>query len=185
MNTYIISQIFVIISYFLLAITYAVKNRKQILIYNFGSLIATAVGYALLSAWTGMAMVGVAVIRNIIFLIQNKQGKSEQITRVDVFILLGLITITAILTAFTYDGLLSLLSVFATLLYTFSVWQKNTTTYKWLGIAVSVLWICYNIYVKSLFGIILESALLLCVIVGIIMTVVKNKKSNVALNKKK
>ena len=172
---YILSQVCVVISYALLAITYVVKNRKQLLILNFGSLIATAVGYALLAAWTGMVMTGVAAIRNIIFLIQNRKTKSNKITWVDVLILLGLVAISVLFTIFTYDGFLSLLSVFATLLYTVSVWQKNTTVYKFLGIPVSALWIGYNIYVNSIFGIILESLLLFSVIVGIIITFVKDK----------
>ena len=71
-------------------------------------------------------------------------------------------------TVFTYDGYLSLLSVFATMIYTYSVWQKKTIVYKLLGIPVGVLWILYNIYVKSIFGVILESILLIASITGYI-----------------
>ena len=56
---------------------------------------------------------------------------------------------------------------FATLLYTLSIWQNNTKTYKKYGIFVSIFWITYHIYVKSLFGIILEGLSFLSAIIGL------------------
>ena len=58
------------------------------------------------------------------------------------------------------------MSVAATMLYTYSVWQKNTKVYKWLGVPVSLCWITYNIYISSLFGIILETVLMTSAIIG-------------------
>lgn len=54
-----------------------------------------------------------------------------------------------------------------TLLYTLSVWQKDTKTYKKYGIFIELSWFIYFIYVKSLFGIILESISLISVIIGL------------------
>lgn len=168
--TYILSQVFTIINYALLGLTYYAKDRKKILIISFLSIVANAVAYILLNAWTGVAMCIVALIRNIIFLIdEKKNGKRETINKKDVVILIILYFATIISTVFTYDGFLSLLSVFATSLYTFSVWQKKTKVYKLLGIPVGILWILYNIYVKSIFGIILESILLICSISGYLL----------------
>lgn len=167
--TYILSQIFTIINYLLLALTYYVKNRKKILIISFMSLLANTIAYILLNAWTGVAMCLVALIRNIIFLIGEHKNKANKITKKDIIILIILYIISIISAIFTFDGYLSLLSVFATMLYTYSVWQKNPKTYKLLGIPVGILWILYNLYVKSLFGIILESALLVCSTSGYIL----------------
>ena len=69
---------------------------------------------------------------------------------------------------FTYTDFLSLMSVFATMLYTYSVWQKSTKVYKRLGAPISLIWIIYNIYIKSLFGIILEIILMSAAIIGLI-----------------
>lgn len=167
--TYILSQIFTIINYLLLAMTYYVKNRKKILIISFMSLLANTIAYILLNAWTGVAMCLVALIRNIIFLIGEHKNKVNKITKKDIIILIILYIISIISAIFTFDGYLSLLSVFATMLYTYSVWQKNPKTYKLLGIPVGILWILYNLYVKSLFGTILESALLVCSTSGYIL----------------
>lgn len=174
--TYILSQVFTIINYALLGVTYYAKDRKKILIISFLSIIATAISYILLDAWTGVVMCVVALIRNIIFYIdEKKNGKRETINKKDVVILIILYSITIIFTVFTYDGFLSLLSVIATMIYTFSVWQKKTKVYKLLGIPVGILWILYNIYVKSIFGIILETILLICSSRGYLLE--KNKES--------
>lgn len=174
---YILSQVFTIITYVLLALTYYAKDRKKVLTLSFLSLISNGMAYILLSAWTGFAMCIVTLIRNIIFLIdEKKNGKREEINKIDIIILVVLYIISIIFAIFTYDGFLSLLSVFATCLYTFSVWQKKTNIYKLLGIPIGILWILYNIYIMSIFGIILETILLICSITGYLLEMRKNKK---------
>ena len=165
--TYVGSQVSTIIMYTLLASTYYLKDRNKILIVSFLSFSSIGIAYILLNAWTGFAMCVVAIIRNIIFIIdEKKNGKRENINKKDIVILIILYVISIISVFFTYDGLWSLLSVFATMLYTYSVWQKNTKVYKWLGVPVSLCWITYNIYISSLFGIILETVLMTSAIIG-------------------
>lgn len=167
--TYILSQVFIIINYIFLVMTYQSKSRKNILIYNFGALIATGISYIFLSAYSGLAMVIVAIIGNIIFIVdEKKNGKSSKNSTKDYIILVVLYVISIISAIFTYNGILSMMSVIATMLYTYSVWQKNTKVYKMLGIPVGIIWIIYNIYIFSIFGIILEAVLTISAIVGYI-----------------
>lgn len=169
---YIISQVFTIIYYLLVATSYYAKDRKGVLVITFLSLIANGIAYILLNAWTGLAMCIVAIIRNIVFLIdEKKNGKRETINKTDVEILIILYVISIVSAIFTYDGFLSLLPVFGTMLYTFSVWQKKTTIYKLMGIPISILWVIYNIYIMSIFGIILEALLLICSTIGYVLEV--------------
>ena len=175
--TYVLSQVFTIIMYLLMAITYYAKDRKKVLIMNFLSMIAESLAYVLLNAWTGFAMCIVALLRNIIFLLdEKKNGKRDTINKTDVIILVILYVITIIFTVFTYDGFLSLLSVIATCVYTFSVWQKKTKVYKLLGIPTGILWIAYNIYIMSIFGIILETILFVCSTTGYLLESKEVKK---------
>ncbi len=176
-TTYIISQVFTIIMYILLAITYYLKNRKTVLIVSFLSLIANAIAYILLDAYTGLAMCGVALVRNLIFIIdEKKNGKRDEINKKDIIVLIILYAISIVSAIFTYDGFLSLLSVFATMLYTYSVWQKKTNIYKLLGIPIGILWVWYNIYIKSIFGIVLEGILLICSTIGYLLETRKSKQ---------
>lgn len=173
-TTYILSQIFTIITYILLGVTYYAKDRNKVLVLSFLSLIANGIAYIFLNAWTGLAMCIVALIRNIIFLVdEKKNGVKDKNNKTDIIILVILYIILIISTIFTYEGALSLLSVFATALYTFSVWQKKTNIYKLLGIPIGVLWILYNIYIMSVFGIILETILLICSLTGFLLDIKK------------
>jgi len=174
---YIASQILTIAMYVTLAISYYMKDRTKILLINFLGCLLIGLAYLLLSAYTGAVMALISVIRNIIFLIdEKKNGKSEKIVKKDIYILIFIYLIIVIVTIPTYNSLLSLLSVFATSLFTFSVWQKKTIIYKALGIPISSLWIAYNIYVLSLFGFVLESIILIFALSGFIIE--KKKRKN-------
>ena len=165
---YIVSQIFVIINRVLLLVSYQLKNRKNILIVSLLALLANGVVYILLSAWSGLAMVFVAIVRNIIFMLdEKKNGKSQKITKRDVGILVVLYVISIISAIFTYEGILSMMSVVATMLYTYSVWQKKTKVYKILGIIIESVWIIYNIYICSIMGVILNISLLISASIGL------------------
>lgn len=174
--SYVLSQIFIIINYVLLGLSYYCKNRKTVLTISFMAVIANGLSYVFLNAYSGLAMCILALIRNIIFLIdEKKNGKSDKITKKDIIILIILYTIAIISAIFTYEGVLSLLSVVGTMLYTYSVWQKKTIVYKFMGIPVGISWIIYNIYIMSIFGIILETVLLFCSISGYILELRKSK----------
>lgn len=173
---YILSQIFTIIMYALLAWTYFLKDKRKIVIVSAASLVANIIAYILLGAWTGLAMCIVAMLRNLYILWDEKQhGKRAQNEKRD-YIFLALVYLGIILATIpTYEGFLSLLSVFATSVYTYSIWQKSTKVYKFCGIPVGILWIAYNLYVKSIFGVILEGILLIASIAGYVAEAKTNK----------
>ena len=173
---YILSQVFIIINYALLAISYYCKDRKTVLVISFMAVIANGLSYVFLNAYSGLAMCILALIRNIIFLIdEKKNGKSDKIYKKDIIILIILYTIAIISAIFTYEGIFSLLSVVGTMFYTYSVWQKKTSVYKILGIPTEFLFVLYNIYIKSIFGVIAETILMICSITGYILEIKKNK----------
>lgn len=177
---YIFSQVFVVINYTLLIFSYQLKNRRTILIVNFISVIATAISYLLLSAYTGLAMTGVALIRSIIFLNgESKKKRSKKITKKDIKILAFLYFISILLAILTYDGILSLMSVSATMLYTYSIWQKSTKVYKIVGVPVCISAIIYNIYIHSILGVIFEIFLAISAIIGLICENISSKYSNI------
>lgn len=174
---FILSQVIVVISYIFTAMTYIVKNRKWLLIYSFISLVMMGLSYFFLSAWSGFAMTGVAILRNIIFLVQNKKENDKSITAVDWVILAVLVAIQIGLSVWTYDGPLSMLSVLATMIYTISVWQKNITAYNILGIFCNLSWIAYDIFVGSIFAIVCETILLIVMIINLIIKQVKKSQN--------
>ena len=169
---YILSQIFTILMYALMAWTYFLKDKRKIVIVSAFSLVASIIAYILLGAWTGLAMCVVAMLRNLYILWEEKKnGKRETNEKRD-YIFLAIVYLGIILATIpTYEEFLSLLSVFATSIYTYSIWQKGTRIYKFCGIPVGILWIAYNAYVKSIFGVILEAFLLIASVIGYVAEV--------------
>lgn len=176
---YILSQVFVILNYLLVGITYVVKSRKQILIFNYTATVANAIHFSFLSAWSGLAVCGIAILRNIILSIQDHFEKLKNSKVVDWSIFAFLCILFAVSGYFTYVGVLSLFSIFASFIYTVSIWQKNQTAYKILGIACSACLITYLIFIWSLFGFICEIILLIVEIIVVIIAIrniVKSKR---------
>ena len=184
--TYILSQVLTIIVYILIAITYQLKKRKNIVILSFSTQIIQGTVYFLLNAYTALAMRGVAAIRDLVFWVdENKNGKSNKINTKDILFLIVLYVLIIIFTIITLDGWYSLLSATATMLSTYSIWQKNVKIYKILGIPTGILWIVYNFLYKSIFGVILESLLLLATIRGVVVySMEENMELNGKLHKK-
>lgn len=168
-KAYILSQILIILTYVFLCSTYFLKSKKKILVFCTISYLLQFFSFILLKGYTGASMDVVAVIRNILFLKDEKKEKGN------ILLLLFIILLIIIVTIFTYNGILSLLSVIATIMFSYSVWQKNTKVYKIIGMPISMLWLSYYIYVKSLFGAILEGILLMCTIIGYILEKKKEK----------
>lgn len=180
---YIISQVITVIYFAMLSLSYLLKNRTKILTANFVAHIGQMSAMAMLNGYTGAAMSAIMMLRDLTLLIQEMQkSKGKQINKkVDLGILVITVVLMIVLTVFTYNGPLSLLSVIATLVTTFALWQKDVTRYKLLGLLASLLWLAYNIFIMSIMGIILEVILLICSVIGYIKDVKKNKKEELKI----
>lgn len=174
---YIISQVITVIYFAILSLSYLLKDRTKILTANFVAHIGQTAAMALLNGYTGAAMSVIMMLRDLTLLVQEvKKNKGKEINKkIDLIILVITVILIVGLTICTYNGLFSLLSVVATLITTLSLWQKDVTRYKLLGLIAGILWLSYNIYIISIMGIILESILLTCSVVGYIRDIRKNK----------
>jgi len=168
-TTYIISQVVTIFVYIFLSLTYCVKRRRLILAFSFTSNFLNAIAFILLGAYTSSAMCAISIFRDIIFLIDEKiNGKSDKITKKDVGILAFVYGICIIAIACTFKGPLTLLYATASMLYTFSIWQKNNKLYRFLGIPVTLIVILDSIIIKSVFGALLQGVVLITSIAGFV-----------------
>lgn len=167
---YIISQIITVIYYGILSLSYLLKDRTKILSANFVAHIGQTTAMAMLNGYTGAAMSVIMMLRDLTLLIQEwGKSKGKEINKkLDLIILIVTVILIVALTIFTYNGPLSLLSVVATLVTTFALWQKDVKMYKVLGLIAGILWLAYNIFIMSIMGIILETILVICSIIGYI-----------------
>lgn len=177
--TYILSQVFTVIEYGLLGVSYFAKKRRVVVILDIISMACGIVAFLLLGADLGMLMSIIILLANFYYLWdENKHSARERaVLHVRDYIVLAVVLIgIGIVTVLTYDGLLSLLSVAATTIYEISIWQKSTKAYKFLGIPVALCWMLYNGFVLSVFGVICELAMLVSSIMGYVKEVRPAKK---------
>lgn len=162
--SYIISQVLVIVYYIIYSSTYHLKDNNKILKFGIIATIISAISYLFLNAYTGMAMCIVAIIRNLLFTKDKKNIKN----------LIIIIILTILSSILTFDSYFCLFNIIATIIYTYALWQKNTKVYKLLGIIVNGLMIIYDVYIKSIFGVILITISFISSIVGYLIEI-KNK----------
>lgn len=174
---YIISQIITVIYFAILSLSYLLKDRTKILSANFVAHIGQTTAMAMLNGYTGAAMSIIMMLRDLTLLIQEwGKSKGKEINKkLDLIILIVTVILIVALTIFTYNGPLSLLSVVATLVTTFALWQKDVKMYKVLGLIAGILWLAYNIFIMSIMGIILELILVICSIIGYIKDIKREK----------
>lgn len=164
---YISSQIIIIIAYVFYALTYILKGRTKLLVLSFVFLIGVMISNFLLGAFTGFAMTVFSIVRNLILMAREKSKQSpKKNNKTDVWIFIGFYILIFAIAIVTYNGFYSLFSVFPTLLYTFAIWQKNQKVYDFLGIPISGCWIIYNLSIISIFGVILETLILLTILIS-------------------
>lgn len=168
---YMLSQVFVLLAYLFLGLTFLIKNRKMILILSTLSTVSFTISYVFLLAWTGFAMNVVSLFRNLLFYLVARFAKNSKFW--DYFSLGLIYVLLGICTIFTYNGVLSVMATFATFAYTFAIWSKNKNNYKIFGIISSVCWIVYNVFIRSILGVVFETVMVICAIVGL----VKNKEN--------
>lgn len=174
---YIISQIITVIYFAILSLSYLLKDRTKILTANFVAHIGQTAAMVMLNGYTGAAMSVIMILRDLTLLMQEWQkSKGKEINKkVDLIILIVTVILIVALTIFTYNGPLSLLSVIATLITTFALRQKDVKMYKVLGLIAGILWLAYSIFIMSIMGIILETILVICSIIGYIKDIKREK----------
>lgn len=180
---YIFSQVFVVLAATFLASTYLIKKRELIFAITVGYSLCYAASYILLGAWIGVILNLVSIVRNIWFMIEFK--KKGSISVFSLFSSMMLLVLSSTLNfVFISFHPIDLLILSETLVYTFSLWQKNNASFRWLALYSSACWLTYNIFVASLFAIIIESVVLVAKIVGVCLLYVKKKKNKNQISEK-
>ena len=178
--SYILSQILTVVEYGLLGASYLAKNRKAVVFLDILSMSTGIIVYILLGADLGMAMSVIILLANFYYLWDENHHNAKERSKLhlrDYIVLAVVLLAIGIVTIFTYDGPLSLLSVAATALYEISIWQKSTKVYKFLGIPVAFCWMSYNGFEQSIFGVLCEAVMFITSIIGYVRELKAEKKS--------
>jgi hypothetical protein len=121
----------------------------------------------------------IVFVRSLYMLVVHRENESEEITKQDKMVVLVIVATILACAYFTYEGAGSMLVVVGTLIFTYSVFQKNVFTYKWLNIICCLAWLAYAVYIMSVVQIIFEIVLTIMAVAGTLKHIADDKKEAV------
>ena len=172
MPAFIFAQIFGILGAISMLISNWQKTRNKMLSFLILDSICYFMQYILLGALSGAFTNIVGLIRTLIFKYKNKYKiLNNNITLILILLIYLLVGILS------YDGLISMLPVVASIIYTSVLWQNNITIIR-IGTFIMILaCFIYNIAVKAYMGALVEGVLLISSILAIInLDILKKNK---------
>ncbi len=172
---FVLSQILTVLAYAFYGLSFLKSERKKIVVVNLIGVIVNAIAFVFLGAWTGLAMSFVSTMRAIYSLLTEKDGVKPNPKR-DLAVLIITCATSIAISIPTYNGAICIMPVIGSLLYNYSIWQKDPLVFKLLGIPVAITWAFYNAYIGSVFGVILEGVLSLFSIYGYVTATKAAKK---------
>ena len=135
------------------------KHWQIVLLKTIGSGLFV-VQYILLKAYTGAAMDGIGILRNIIFIFTVKKGKPTLIW------VIFFSALTIALGIATFEGYISLLAITAKLLSCISYGINNARAIRYINLPSSGCWLVYNGIHFSLAGILNEILVIISIIIA-------------------
>ena len=145
----ILAQVLASLAILFWVISILLKNKKNILLMQVIANGIYGIEYLLLGAFSAASMNFLSFLRLLVYyfyaLLNIKMPK---------WILFVFITLVLLFGIITYDGLISLLPIIITVLYTYAFWQNNLNVARIIYIVAAIIWIYYNYEVGAYVGII-------------------------------
>lgn len=146
---YIASQIAGFIAFILSLIAYHQKKKNKIFKTMMIANVLDIVHYVLLGAYSGCLTKVIALVRNELIIVKEKNKKFN-----NGIILILLFIIYLISGIVTYKNIYSMLPILAAMIYLYFIWNGNELKVKKVAFYCYFLWLIYNIFVFSIAGII-------------------------------
>ena len=160
---YIISQVFVAISYIVLGIGLRREKRMDILICSNIYFFFLILSYLMLGALSGVISCSVSFFRNFIYMYDEQHNRPTP-----KYICFLFVIITIVLTMIFYKNLIDIFPCVLTTITIFTVGSRSTKINRLGSLFGSVCWIIYAFAFKSWFVIICETYLAICTINGLL-----------------
>lgn len=168
---YIISQIFGTLSFVISLVAYHRGTKKKIFQTMMVANILDILHYLCLSAYSGFITKVLALVRNKIIIVKEKNKKLNN------NIVLVVIMVTYLITGIlTYKNIYSILPILAAMIYFYFVWNGNEIVVKKAGFWCYFLWLAYNICVLSVAGIVSNIVSIVSTYIAVYVEVKKDKK---------
>jgi len=171
---FILAQVFGIIAWFLLAISYYRENTKRILYVQLLAILFYCLNYLFLGAFTGIIVIIIELIRDYAYYKTDK----------DNYVFLASIPLYMILAYFSRNDLIELIPIAASLFEGFTLTKKKYIVVPG-ALLVYTLWIVYDMAVMSYTGAVTDAIIVgsnLFIIIGYFIRVKRIKDFKVISN---
>ena len=158
-----LGQIISIAGMILTVLSFQLKTRKQILLFQTLGSSLWLVSYLLLGTWAGVYINGIFLIRNVIFYFRKDKKWAQSIAWLPIMVVACIIA-----GSLGYKTPWDLLPVAGAVIGTFSMYMSNENMLRILKLGESPCWLIYNSSIPSIGGIICEVCSLTSLIVGLI-----------------
>lgn len=145
----ILAQILASFAILFWVISILLKNKKNILLMQVIANGIYGIEYLLLGAFSAASMNFLSFLRLLVYYFYT--SLNIKMPKWILFVFIALVLLFGII---TYDGLISLLPIIITVLYTYAFWQNNLNVARIIYIVAAIIWIYYNYEVGAYVGII-------------------------------
>lgn len=145
----ILAQVLALFAILFWVISILLKNKKNILLMQVIANGIYGIEYLLLGAFSAASMNFLSFLRLLVYYFYTSLN-----IKMPKWILFVFIALALLFGIITYDGLISLLPIIITVLYTYAFWQNNLNVARIIYIVAAIIWIYYNYEVGAYVGII-------------------------------
>lgn len=151
-------------------ISFQQNKRSRIIGVQIFAAIMFIIHFIMLGAYTGAALNFIGLLRSIVFYNSDKKWAKSPVWLV-VFII-----ISAVSSILTWKEWYSILPATAMILTTISYWMKDETKIRLITFPSSPCWLIYNVFEKSVAGIVTECIVMTSLIIAIVRYDILKKK---------
>lgn len=163
MSNFFISQIFAMCSLMSTMLCTWQKSRKGILFFLLLDSIFLTISYFLLDAYTGAVTNIICIFRNIFFYLKENNGKVNNMCIPMSFIILHII-----FGVISFNSFNSILPIIGSVIFCITAWQDNAKIVRLGTMLMVLMWLTYDITIKSYVSIVTETLSFLSALIAVI-----------------
>lgn len=156
-------------------ISLSITHFKKLNHIIIGEVVLNAVfgiNYALLGAWSGLAVALAATVHSLCVTYFNNNDK-----KIPLWISFVFVGLYAIITAFTFTGIKDIFPFISSVMFTLAITQKVPLKYRLLKATLSVMWLVYDLCVMSYGSVLTRILSIVSHVIAITRNDIQNKKT--------
>ncbi len=159
----IIGQIFGFVAMGVAIFSFQARRNKYIMLFQGVGALFWVLHYFFIGSMAGAALNAIAMLRNFTYMFRDKMSETA-------FKFIPIISAAAftVVTAFTWEGWMTLLPYVGCIAATVAFFMKNENVLRVFSLVVNVTWLTYNIIEGSIAGALNEALAMVSIVIALI-----------------